>query len=80
MAYTRNYLLKKIVEIQTIVLREKQRGASQIWIYRNLIADVYHLSESTFNNYLAINAKRELEVLERSDREREKQKQLDLFQ
>ena len=80
MAYTRWYLLKKIVEIQTIVLREKPRGTSQVWIYRNLIADVYHISESTFNNYLAINAKRELEILERSQREREKQKQLDLFQ
>jgi len=80
MAYTKKYLLKKIIEIQTIVLREKPRGTSQVWIYRNLIADIYHISESTFNNYLAINAKRELEILERSQREREKQKQLDLFQ
>lgn len=77
MAYTRRYLLKKIVEIQTITLREKKRGVTQVWIYRNLISDVYHISESTFNNYLAINAKRELDALERADLE--KRKQLNLF-
>lgn len=69
MAYTRRYLLKKIIEIQGIVLREKSRGVSQAWIYRNMIADTYHISESTFNNYLAVNAKRELEALIRSEQQ-----------
>lgn len=78
MAYTKRYLLKKIIEIQTIVLREKNRGASQIWIYKHLIASTYHISESTFNNYLAINAKRDLETLERLEAEKRKQ-QLNLF-
>lgn len=78
MAYTKRYLLKKIVEIQTIVLQEKDRGASQVWIYRNMIAGRYHISESTFNNYLAINAKRDLENLERHAAEKIKQ-QMNLF-
>lgn len=66
-------MLKKIIEIQGIVLREKARGVSQAWIYRHLVADVYHISESTYNNYLAINAKRELDLLEQAEAERKKQ-------
>ena len=72
MAYTRKYLLKKIIEIQSIVLREKHRGASQLWIYNNLIAGSYHISESTFNNYLAVNAKKELDILEKKEADRKK--------
>ena len=64
MAYNRAKLLEKIIEIQNIVLTEKKRGLFQINIYHNLIAKQYFISESTFNNYLAINAKRELELLQ----------------
>lgn len=77
MAYNKKNLLKKIIEIQTIVLTEKKRGASQVWIYRTLVASQYHISESTFNNYLAINARRELEKL--SIQESEKNNQLKMF-
>lgn len=77
MAYNKKNLLRKIVEIQTIVLAAKKRGATQVWIYRNLVCDQYHISESTYNNYLSINAKRELELIDRVDEE--KKKQLELF-
>lgn len=69
MAYTRKYLLKKIIEIQDIVLKEKSRGVSQAWIYRNMISNTYYISESTFNNYLSVNAKRELEMLVRREQQ-----------
>lgn len=64
MAYNKTKLLEKIIEIQNIVLAEKKRGLSQVYIYRNLIANKYFISESTFNNYLAINAKHELDRLQ----------------
>lgn len=76
MAYNKRYLLTKIIEIQTIVLEAKKRGVTQTWIYRNLVADKYHISESTYNNYLAINAKRELDKLLR---EQERCNQLKMF-
>jgi len=77
MAYNKKNLLRKIVEIQTIVLAAKKRGAAQVWIYRNLVSAQYHISESTYNNYLSINAKRELELIDKL--EEEKKKQLELF-
>lgn len=77
MAYNKKNLLRKIVEIQTLVLAAKKSGATQVWIYRNLISTQYHISESTFNNYLSINAKRELEIIDKL--EEVKQKQLEIF-
>ncbi|WP_159517707.1 hypothetical protein [Sunxiuqinia indica] len=58
------YLLKRIVKVQEITIREKQRGVSQKWIYENLIRDQFYISLPTYNNYLARNAKRELRELE----------------
>lgn len=65
MAYNPRNLLLKINEIQDIVIREKKRGATQKWIFENLIEDVYKISWPTFNNYLARNAKRELKELDK---------------
>lgn len=67
MAYNQRNLLLKIIEIQEIVIREKKRGATQKWIFENLIKKPFFISEATFNNYLARNAKRELAELERKD-------------
>lgn len=53
-------ILKKIIEVQEITLREKRRGASQQWIYEHMIKDKYFISYSTYNRYLARNAKAEL--------------------
>ncbi|WP_321287833.1 hypothetical protein [uncultured Sunxiuqinia sp.] len=58
------YVLKKIIKVQEITIREKERGATQKWIYENLIRDEFFISLSTFNNYLARNAKKELKELE----------------
>jgi len=64
MAYSNQYLLHRIVEIQNIVLSEKKRGMmSQKQIYEEIVAPKYFISYSTFNNYLARNAKRELNKL-----------------
>ena len=72
MAYNKKYLLKRIVEIQEIVLAEKDRGRSQTWVYQNMIAEKYLISEGTFNRYMGINAKEELRKLEEQEaKERE---------
>lgn len=64
MAYNRRHFLERVIEIQVIVQREKKRGCSQKWIYENLIHHQYHISVSTFNNYICMNARRELAKME----------------
>lgn len=76
MAYNQRNLLLKIIEIQNIVIKEQQRGATQRWIYKNLIKDRYFISEPAFNKYLARNAKRELAEL--SEKETAKKAQLSI--
>lgn len=64
MAYNKLNMLQKVLEIQAIVLKEKKRGGvSQKWIYENLIKDRFYISYPTFNKYLAMNAKREMNKL-----------------
>lgn len=64
MAYNRRHFLERVIEIQNVVRFEKLRGGSQRWIFDNLIHEQYHISASTFNNYMCINARRELAKLE----------------
>lgn len=74
MAYNRENLLKKIIEIQDIVLAHQNRGVQQKWVYENVVKDRYHISYSCFNDYLAINAKAQLKELLA---QKEKQKEID---
>ena len=64
MAYNKRFLLKRIVEIQNIVLKEKKKGTFQKKVYEDIIAPRYFISYATFNNYLSRNAKRELKELD----------------
>ena len=65
MAYNRINYLKKIRDIQEIVLRyQRKDGSTLIWIYENHIKPIYHISYSTFSNYLSIPAQRELNKIE----------------
>jgi len=50
--------LQKIIEIQNIVLEEKENGRSQAWIYDNIIIKRFFIAKSTFDKYMTINAKR----------------------
>ncbi|NDV97451.1 hypothetical protein D0T84_21515 [Dysgonomonas sp. 521] len=79
MAYNREMLLRKIIEIQNIVLKGQKKSLSQKEMYHNVIAPKYFISIATFYKYLGCNAKKELaEIEERrrlkevADREREK--------
>jgi len=66
MAYTRENLLKKIIDIQEIYLNHS-RKQDGVWtdkdIFEKLIKPVYHISRSTFYFYIGCNAKRELTQL-----------------
>lgn len=68
MAYNKRNKLERIVEIQNTVLEHKRRGATQLWVYQNIIYPQYRISYSCYNQYLAINAKRELERLNNAKR------------
>ncbi|GAB6123067.1 hypothetical protein [Dysgonomonas termitidis] len=70
MAYNKRNLLLKIIAIQEIVIKEQKRGATQRWIFKNLIEDVFFVSEPAFNKYLARNAKHELAVLDKEEAEK----------
>ena len=65
MAYNRKNLLLKIIDIQKITLEHKAKGVTQQWIYNNIIRNQYRISLATFNNYLDINAKKEILKLDK---------------
>lgn len=69
MAYNRRHFLERVIEIQDIVKAEKKHGKSQTWIFDNIIKKLPHvrISRSTFNNYMCINARRELAKLEEKE-------------
>lgn len=77
MAYNSRNLLLKIIAIQELVIAGQKRGATQKWVYENEVKDTFFIGYSTFNNYLAVNAKRELEILEK--KLAEKQRQLSIW-
>ncbi|MBQ4278339.1 MAG: hypothetical protein IJC16_00100 [Rikenellaceae bacterium] len=52
-----------MIDIQNITLEHKRRGATQRWIYRELIRERFYIAESTYNRYLALPAKAMLRKL-----------------
>ncbi len=60
MSYNNRNLLQKIIRVQDIVLEQKRKGVSQLFVYENMIRDTFLISYSTFNRWLAYPAKQEL--------------------
>ena len=81
MAYNKENLLRKKIEIQDIVLKYKAIGVPQKRIYQDHIKGQYHISYSCFNDYLAAPAKMELaKLLAEKERKKEMGKtQTELF-
>lgn len=70
--YNTENLLRKIIEIQNIVLAEQKRGyLNQKEIFNKIIAPRYFISIATFYNYLGRNVKKELADIEERRRLRE---------
>ena len=69
MAYNKKNFYRRVIEIQNIVLDLKNKDMDLFYknIYWEHIEPVYKISYRTFNNYLGINAKRELKKLINKD-------------
>lgn len=67
MAYNRENLLRRIVEAQDDLLEQQRlrRGVPLICLYREYIGPKYYISYSTFNRWMAINAKAKLAKIEK---------------
>lgn len=63
MAYNRLNILERVIEIQNITLEHTKRGATQKWVFENIIRPRFYISWATYNNYLAMPAKAELKKL-----------------
>lgn len=69
MAYNKKNKLKRIIDIQQTYLEcNRQHGSTAQWVFENKIKPIYHISRSTFYDYLSINAKLELKKLEEVER------------
>jgi len=60
MAYNGKNFLTRVVEIQNLTLEHTKRGASQRWVFENVIRGRYLIGLDTYYKYLSRNAKREL--------------------
>lgn len=60
MAYNNRNTLLKMIRVQDIVLAEKRKGVSQLYVYEHIIKDAFLISYSTFNRWLSYPAKQEL--------------------
>ena len=64
MAYTKKYFLGKVKEINELYERLSKQGLSNECIYIHYVRDVFHISRSTFYQYLCIDYQRQIEALE----------------
>ena len=63
MAYNKKNRLKRIIEIQNIVLEYQKQGLPNKKIYELHIRNRFRISKRTFDEYLGIPAKRDLKEL-----------------
>lgn len=77
MPYTNRNTLIKMVRVQDIVLEQKKHGVTQLYVYENIIKDMFVISYSTFNRWLSYPAKHELKFGRK--RKEEDKRQLSLF-
>ena len=64
MSYNRRNYLHIVAEVQAEALRATRSGLPYARLYRDTIRPRYHISRSTFYNYLAINVRRELAAID----------------
>ena len=76
MAYNRKNFLTKVLKVQEIALYHNKQGLFFKEIYHLYIEKQFHISKRTFDNYLGINARKELKELKANQ---EQNNQLQLF-
>ena len=74
MAYNRKNLLQRMIDVQDIYREHQKNGATDRWIFRNVIEPNYRISERTFYNYVTHSARRELQNILQTE-----QRQMQLF-
>lgn len=63
MCYNRRNYLLTVAEVQREAIRARRSGLSYSRLFRDVIRPRYHISRSTFYNYLGVNVRKELRAL-----------------
>ncbi len=63
MAYNKKNFYLRVLEIQQLTKEHQKKGASNTYIYENMVKSHYHISKRTFDEYLGIPAERELKKI-----------------
>lgn len=71
MPYTRKYFLQRVKEVNEIYIEQSKRGLFNEYIYRHFIRNRFHISRTTFYQYLTIPYASELKKIEQRERERQ---------
>ena len=74
MAYNKKNRLKRIIEIQNIVLAYQKQGLPNKKIYELHIRKRFRISKRTFDEYLGIPAKRDLKELIENEKAKQNKK------
>ncbi len=71
MAYNKENFLRRVVEAQDyfLELQELRKGVPSVCLFQEYIKPRFHISYSTFNRWMAINAKAKLAKIEEKKRE-----------
>lgn len=79
--YNRRNFLLRVIDIQKIYTEHHERGCTDVYIYKNYIYPTYKIGRTTFYNYLATPAIKDLKLLEAKMlcEKREAEKQLKMF-
>ena len=82
MAYNRENLLRRMIEMREVVLEHRKHDTPLIKIYEKYIKDRFHISYSTFNEWNGIAPEAQLEkLLAKKERQKEIERlQLNLFE
>lgn len=78
MAYNKRNFYTKVAEIQDIVLKEQRHYVTQKELFYKEIECKYHISLRTFQSYLEIPAKSELEKIKKREETKERAKRAQL--
>jgi len=80
MAYNRENILQRIIDIRnTVNKKKKEDGSSQKWIYENIIYPQYRISYDCFNKYISYPlAETELKKLQEKKQKENELKKLQL--
>ena len=63
MSYNRRNYLRIVAEVQAEAIRARESGLPYSRLFRDVISPRYHISRSTFCNYLGVNVRKELRAL-----------------